>query len=110
MNNISLVKVSVGIVIAAAATFFTNANEILPAIGEIKSEVEEVLPVDNVPAKTFIQLLSQYDADKDGSLSETELLSSDNEALKIAFKKLDTNQDSSISQYEFTAFTGNVIK
>ncbi len=106
MNNMSLVKVSVGIVVAAAATFIVNANEVLPKLGEVKNEVQEALPADDMPVKTFAQLLSQYDADKDGALSETELLSSDNEALKIAFKKLDANKDSSISKYEFTAFTG----
>jgi Ca2+-binding EF-hand superfamily protein len=113
MNNMSLVKVTVGIVVAAAATFIVNANEVLPALGEIKNEVKKELPTGKVSAiedKTFTQLLSQYDADKDGSLSETELLSSDNEALKIAFKKLDANNDLAISKYEFTAFTGKVIK
>ncbi len=117
MNNISLVKVTVGIVLATAATFIVNANEVLPILGEVKSEVEmevkKELPTGKVSViedKTFEQLLSQYDTDKDGSLNETELLSSDNEALKIAFKKLDANADSAISQYEFTAFTGELVK
>jgi len=109
MSNLSLVRVSIGIVVVAAATFLVNANEVMPKASELKSEVKEALPTKSMPVKTYEQLLSQYDADKDGALSESELISSDNDALKIAFKKLDANNDSSISSYEFTAFTGKVV-
>ena len=112
MNNISLVKVTVGIIIATAATFFVNANEVLPALGDKKHEVNKELPTGNVSTavdKNFSMLLSQYDTDMNGSLSEDELLSSDNEALKIAFDKLDANEDLSISEDEFTAFSGSII-
>lgn len=112
MNNISLVKVTVGIVVAAAATFFVNANEVLPALGDMKNEVNKELPTGNISTavdKSFSMLLSQYDTDMDGSLSEDELLSSDNEALKIAFDKLDANEDLTISEDEFTAFSGSII-
>lgn len=117
MNSMSLVKVTVGIVLATAATFFVNANEVIPDLGEVNSDVEmevkKELPSGKVlisEDETFAELLAQYDTDNDGSLNETELLTSDNEALKIAFKKLDANEDLAISLQEFTAFTDVLVK
>lgn len=95
MNNLSLVKITLGVAFATVATFIVNANEILPNVSEVKRSVA-IESTASLPAKTFSQLLSQFDADNNGALSESELSTSGNEALKIAFKSLDANEDANI--------------
>lgn len=103
MNNMSLVKITLGVAFATVATFLVNANEILPEVTEVKSAVVMETTASS-PEKTFSQLLSQFDADNTGTLSESELSASGNEALKSAFKSLDANEDGSISEDEFSAY------
>lgn len=108
MNNLSLVKITLGVAFATVATFIVNANEILPNVSEVKNSVA-IESTASLPAKTFSQLLSQFDADNNGALSESELSTSDNEALKIAFKSLDANEDANISEDEFSTYVNTQL-
>ncbi|XPF93870.1 hypothetical protein ACM9HF_17920 [Colwellia sp. RE-S-Sl-9] len=99
MTAINLAKIILSVAFATVATFSVNANEILPEQAEATIESSASLQ-----AETFSQLLSAFDADKDGALSEVELSTSNNDALKIAFKNLDANEDATISEDEFSAY------
>ncbi|MDO7085001.1 EF-hand domain-containing protein [Pseudocolwellia sp. AS88] len=117
MNNSNLVKMTLGVAFATIATFVVNANDITPKVNEAitttETQIDAVkeLPVTeqvesaiSLQQKDFSQLLSEFDADQNGALSEAELSTSDNEALKMAFKNLDVNEDSLISASEFSTF------
>lgn len=99
MTTINLAKIILSVAFATVATFSVNANEILSEKAEATIESSASLQ-----AETFSQLLSAFDADKDGALSEVELSTSNNDALKIAFKSLDANKDANISEDEFSAY------
>ena len=115
MNNSNLVKMTLGVAFATIATFVVNANDITPKVSEAISTVETSMTevkelheddqtesVISLQKKDFSQLLSDFDADQNGALSEEELATSDNEALKMAFKNLDVNEDLHISANEFS--------
>jgi Ca2+-binding EF-hand superfamily protein len=111
MNNISLVKITLAVALATIATFIVNANEIYSFETDLQettvfADVQEVVGVEGstVQQKTFAKLLTKFDIDKNGVLSEAELSTSDNEALKTVFKNLDLNEDSNLSLDEFNAF------
>jgi len=103
MNNLSLVKITLGVAIATVTTFIVNANEILPKITEVESAITTE-STSLSPSQTFSQLLSQFDVDNNGTLSESELSTSGNEALQIAFKSLDVNEDTNLSEDEFSTY------
>jgi len=101
MNNISLAKITLGVAFATIATFVVNANEIGPKVDiDEKSEVSQEVAVSK-QSQTFLQLLSAYDADENGMLSEVELAGS---ALQSHFSGIDINADDSIDEDEFTAY------
>ncbi|WP_426369771.1 hypothetical protein [Pseudocolwellia sp. HL-MZ7] len=115
MNNSNLVKMTLGVALATVATFVVNANDITSKVSEAITtteasitevkELQVIEPVESVISlqeKDFSQLLSDFDADQNGALSEKELETSDNEALKMAFKNLDVNEDLHISANEFS--------
>lgn len=104
MKNINLSKITLGVAFAAFTTFIVSANEILPKESEVATESETSLT-----SQTFSQLLSQFDTDSNGSLSESELSTSGNEALKIAFKSLDENEDENISEDEFSTYVNTKL-
>jgi len=89
MKNISLVKISSIVIIAALASNFVSAND----------DVQTV-----VPQVSFSSLLSALDTDKNGFLDRSEVLDSDNEALKKMFSNIDLNSDSKISEDEFNSY------
>lgn len=116
MNNISSVKVTLGVVFATAATFIVNAYEIMPAETALTEKAVELKNEVAVESSSFLEnsgfakLLSEFDQDENGTLSQAELSSSDNEALKIAFKHLDSNEDENISEDEFSTYTQKKLK
>lgn len=97
MNTANLIKMTFGVVIATAATFIVNSHE-MPVLDEVKQSVSS-------QQQDFSQLLSKFDTDKNGALSEAELSTSDSAALKIAFKNLDSNQDANITADEFNTYS-----
>lgn len=111
MNNISLVKITLAVALATIATFIVNANEISPMETDLQdttvmADIHDIVEVEGstVQQKSFAKLLTQFDTDKNGALSEMELSTSDNEALKMVFKNLDLNEDNNLSLDEFNAF------
>jgi Ca2+-binding EF-hand superfamily protein len=103
MNNVKLGKKSLGFVLAAAATFTVNANNVTPNVTTIENTAE-VGGSFSLNQIDFSKLLSVFDIDNNGALSKAELSTSDNETLKSAFKSIDINEDASISADEFRAF------
>ncbi|WP_077339452.1 hypothetical protein [Pseudocolwellia agarivorans] len=103
MNNVSLVKVTLGVAFAAVATFIVNANEINPTVADIKNEIAAETTA-SMQSPSFSDLLSTFDADENGSLSESELSSS---ALQSDFSSIDTDGDTNISEDEFNAYVAS---
>ncbi|WP_076418532.1 hypothetical protein [Colwellia sp. UCD-KL20] len=103
MNNVSLVKVTLGVAFAAVATFIVNANEITPTVADIKNEIAAETTA-SMPSPSFSDLLSTFDADENGSLSESELSSS---SLQSDFSSIDTDGDTNISEDEFNAYVAS---
>lgn len=97
MTNTNLTKMILGAAFATVATFSVNANEILPV--ETNEEVIENAPA--LAVDSFSQLLSAFDADESGTLSQSELSSS---ALQLDFSSIDTDGDTSISEDEFNTY------
>ena len=111
MNNISLVKITLAVALATIATVIVNANEISPMETDLQDTIvladfQDIVEVEGstVQQKSFAKLLTQFDTNKNGVLSEEELSTSDNEALKTVFKNLDLNEDANLSLDEFNAF------
>jgi len=109
MNNVKLGKRMLGFVFAAVATFTVSANEVTPNITAIEDAAEVGNPF-SLHKFDFSKLLSVFDLDKNGALSKAELSTSDSEALKSAFKSIDSNDDESISADEFRAFNSAKAK
>ncbi|WP_076418528.1 hypothetical protein [Colwellia sp. UCD-KL20] len=97
MTNTNVTKMILGAAFATVAMFSVNANEILPV--ETNEEVIENVPA--VPADSFTLLLSAFDLDENGALSESELSSS---SLQLDFSSIDTNSDTNISEDEFNTY------
>ncbi len=89
MKNISLIKISIIVIIAALASNFVSAND----------EVQEM-----TPHISFSSLLNALDSNKNGFLDRSEVLNSENDALKSAFSDIDSNSDSKISEDEFNSY------
>lgn len=103
MNNVSLVKVTLGVAFAAVATFIVNANEISPVAIDVKNEVAAEAAV-SMQSPSFTELLSTFDTDENGALSESELSSS---ALQSDFSSIDTDGDTNINEDEFNAYVAS---
>ena len=97
MNNVSLMKVTGLVVVAAFASAMVNANE------EPKTAVSTVSQL--VDEK---ELFIPLDTDKNGLLSKQEVLESSNTLLQKEFAKIDVNSDSDISQEEFKVYLSKV--
>ena len=92
MKNISLIKISSIVAIAALASNFVNAND-------------EVLDTPVTPVQvSFSSLVGDLDKDGNGFLEHSEVLDSDNETLKEMFSKIDLNSDSKIGEDEFNNY------
>lgn len=95
MNNISLKKLTLMVVIAAVTSNLAYAND---AAALEKSKV--------VSESKFTQLLNKFDQDKDGLLSAKEVKAE--VKLHHAFKDIDTNKDASINEAELNAFLSKI--
>jgi len=114
MNNISLVKITLGVAFATVATitsFIADANEVTPILANVKdvvviTEKQDIAEVEtsSFQEKAFSKILLEFDTDKNGVLSEAELSTSNNESLKMAFKNLDLNENGNLSLDEFSVF------
>jgi len=97
MYNISLTKISMVVIAATFTTLLVSANDDIVSVSPSKD-------MNAFKVIKFSDLAAQFDTDKNGLLSQSELKASNNEALHIAFNKLDINTDANISEQEFAAF------
>lgn len=102
MKNVTLINATLGLTLIGFVAVSANANEVTPELSAIEksSSIESDFSLKQF---SYNELLSVFDIDNNGSLSQEELSTSDNEALKSAFKALDLNKDESISADEFGA-------
>jgi Ca2+-binding EF-hand superfamily protein len=106
MNSISLTQVTLFVVAVSMASFFVNANE---ASGHsTKTAHTEFLASPEAAEKTK-ELTDKFtftslDNDKNGKLSQQEVLSGKNEWLVRSFKKIDSNADKALTEQELVDF------
>ncbi|TWX68928.1 hypothetical protein [Colwellia sp. C1TZA3] len=98
MNNISLKKLSITVVVASIASNFAFAN----------NHVIKATPKVAEPTSSFSQLVVDYDVDKSNSLNATEL--AENEILTKVFVQLDINGDTEINEEEFNQYLAKMKK
>jgi hypothetical protein len=98
MKNMSLKKVSITVVVASLASNFVFAN----------NDISKVLTKVEKPSSSFSQLVANYDADKNNTLSADEL--ANNDTLSKIFKKVDANGDKEISEQEFNQYLDSMKK
>ena len=117
MNNLSLTKISMVVIAATFTTLLVSASDDIATTVQVKDVVvtkqaaKQKAKQANKPMKKqikFSQLTAQFDTDNNGLLSQSELKASNNQALHIAFNKLDINTDDNISEQEFVAFTNKI--
>lgn len=92
MKNISLMKVTAVVGLAAIASFIVSAEEDKPMLTQMKKLAVEL------PSFTAI------DTDGNGMLSMPEVVASSYDKLKSAFPRLDSNNDSLLTKEEFSQF------
>ncbi len=88
----SLKKVILVVVSSLIATFFVSANESVN------------LQTGMGGRNDLSHLISQFDTDKDGKLSQEEVIASKNSSLISNFSQIDTNNDGSLSLKELEEF------
>jgi hypothetical protein len=109
MNSISLTQVTVFVVAVSMASFFVSADDAQAHTGEdntvVHSEnsasseiIEEVIVTND--KFTFTSL----DTDKNGKLSQQEVVAGNNEWLVKSFTKIDSNADKSLTEQELVDF------
>ena len=98
MKNISLKKLSITVVVASLASHLVFANN---DMGKALAKVEQ-------PMSSFSQLITDYDTDKNNTLSAKELAK--NEKLTKVFAQLDANGDKEVSEQEFNQFLSKMKK
>lgn len=97
MKNANLLNTTIIVAVVALASNFVNAE------GQIKKTIEG--NQNTVIKQTeFSGLIKLLDTDKDGLLSETEVLASSNKELNLAFKKVDSNKDKKIDKAEYNSY------
>jgi len=98
MKNISLKKLSITVVVASLASNLVFAN----------NDMSKALAKVEQPMSSFSQLITDYDTDKNNTLSAKELAK--NEKLTKVFAQLDANGDKEVSEQEFNQFLGKMKK
>lgn len=98
MNNISLKKLSITVVVASLASNLVFAG----------NDINKVLPKVEKSSSSFSQLVASYDADKSNTLSADELAK--NDTLSKVFAKVDVNGDKQISEKEFNQYLDSMKK
>jgi Ca2+-binding EF-hand superfamily protein len=92
MNMFNLKNISLAAVASLLVTFYASANA--PVTTEVAS----------APKADLTILLTQFDADKNGSLSKAEVAASNNKTLMENFSSIDFNKDGELSKRELESF------
>ena len=98
MNNISLKKLSITVVLASLASNLVFAH----------NDANKIHPNPVVPASSFSQLVIDYDTDESNTLSAAEL--TENDKLTEAFDQIDINSDKEINEQEFNQYIASIKK
>jgi len=109
MNSINLTQISVFVVAVSLASFFVNANDAFIDSAEEsavlqteKSTVEDVAEVIEESNDSFT--FTSLDTDRNGKLSQKEVLAGKNAWLVKSFQEIDSNEDESITEQELVNF------
>ena len=101
MKNVSLLKVTFMVVVAALASSLVNADD---AVEKVVEQKQPIL----VPQIQFSELIEKLDSDKNGMLSEEEVSVTKSKLLQDEFKKMDSNQDNQIDEAEYNSYLAEV--
>jgi Ca2+-binding EF-hand superfamily protein len=109
MNSISLTQVTVFVVAVCMASFFANADNALAHTTEDNAVVKAESSVSSAVVEEAAKLNDKFtftslDTDKNGKLSQQEVLIGKNEWLVESFKQIDSNADKSITEQELVDF------
>lgn len=98
MNNISLKKLSITVIVASLASNLVFAH----------NDVSKALPKMAEPTSSFAQLVTDYDTDQSTTLSAVELAK--NDKLTKVFAEIDANGDKEINEKEFNQYIAKMKK
>jgi len=105
MNNISLMKTTILVLIMTSASFLVSAEN-TRQLQEVRTAELTKAPL-TYGAKgkvSFQMLIEKFDTNKDGLLNQSEIVASKNETLNSVFKEMDKNNDLAINEVEFNHF------
>ena len=109
MNSISLTHVTVFVVTVSMASFFVNADDALAQ----PTEDNTVVHTESSASAEVIQeakesndkfTFTSLDTDKNGKLSQPEVVVGKNEWLVKSFTQIDSNADKSLAEQELVDF------
>lgn len=113
MNNISLTQVTAFVVAVSLASFFVNADDALADTNEgsnpvhsetsVITEIVEVV-IEEEQASNDKFTFTSLDIDKNGKLSQQEVIAGKNDWLVKSFKQIDGNADKSLTEQELVNF------
>jgi Ca2+-binding EF-hand superfamily protein len=114
MNSISLAQLSIFVIAVSMASFFVNADDSFVNSTEDNAIVAEstVVTESAVITETTEAVeeakdnftFTSLDSDKNGKLSQQEVLNGKNVWLVKSFKAIDSNKDESITEQELVNF------
>ena len=109
MNSISLTQVTAFVVAVSMASFFVNADEALAHSTEDNTAAHAEMSVSSVVVEETKELTDKFtftslDTDKNGKLSQQEVVAGKNEWLVKSFKQIDSNADKSLTEQELVDF------
>jgi len=109
MNSISLMQVSAFVVAVSLVSFFVSADDafIYSAEDNITAQTENSATeevVEAVERSNDSFTFTSLDSDKNGKLSQKEVLNGKNDWLVKSFKEIDSNVDKSITEQELMSF------
>ena len=110
MRNVSLMKLTGVVMLAALASTAMNASAMNDE-ATLEKVSTKVATTTVVSAKDVVDhgaLFQPLDADKDGLISMAELGDTDSALLKQEFTKIDTNADNGISEQELKTYLEKV--
>ena len=118
MNSISLTQVTTFVVAVSLASFFVNADDALAHTTEastvvhsetsVITEIVEVAVEENKETNDKFTFTS-LDTDKNGKLSQQEVIAGKNEWLVKSFSQIDSNTDKSLTEQELVDFVATTV-
>ncbi|ALO35830.1 hypothetical protein CMT41_14700 [Colwellia sp. MT41] len=109
MNSISLTHVTAFVVAVSMASFFVNADDALAHSTDDNSAVQaapsaKALVIAEVKESANKFTFTSLDNDKDGKLSQQEVMAGNNAWLVKSFQQIDSNADKAITEQELVDF------